>query len=156
MQEKVRKLIVRGGVAALGLLGLAQLVPYGHDHTSPPVIAEPPWMTPRTRELFFTACKDCHSNETHWPWYASVAPASWLVYDDVTEGRSKFNVSRWGQGRQEADEAAGLVREGEMPPWFYLPAHPGARLAAADKQELIRGLIETLGDEKKVRTGNRE
>ena len=154
MQTKLRKFIVRAGWVALGLLGLAQLVPYGHDHTNSPVIAEPPWMSPRTRELFFTSCKDCHSNETHWPWYASVAPASWLVYNDVKEGRSKFNVSRWGQGRQEADEAAGLVREGEMPPWFYLPAHPGARLVAADKQELIRGLIGTFGDEKKERTGD--
>jgi len=154
MQAKLRKFIVRGSWVALGLLGLTQLVPYGRDHTNPPVVSEPPWSSPKTRELFFRACKDCHSNETHWPWYASVAPASWLVHNDVTEGRSKFNVSRWGRGRQEADEAAGLVREGEMPPWFYLPAHPGARLAAADKQELIRELIETFGDEKKERAGD--
>jgi len=149
MQTKLRKIAVRSGWVALGLLGLAQFVTYGHDHTNPPVTAEPSWSSPRTRELFFTACKDCHSNETHWPWYASVAPASWLVTNDVAGGRSKFNASRWGQGRQEADEAAGLVREGEMPPWFYLPAHPRARLAAADKQELIRGLIETFGEERR-------
>lgn len=69
---------------------LRKFVPYGHDHTNPPVTAEPSWDSPRTRELFFTACKDCHSNESHWPWYASVAPASWLVYRDVAEGRSNF------------------------------------------------------------------
>ncbi len=149
MQTKLRKFAVRGGWVALGLLGLAQFVPYGRDHTNPPVTAEPSWNSARTRELFFIACKDCHSNETHWPWYASVAPASWLVYSDVAEGRSKFNVSRWGQGRQEAEEAAGLVREGEMPLWFYLPAHPEARLSAADKQELIRGLNETFGEERR-------
>ena len=149
MQGKLKRIAARGGLVALGLLGLAQLVPFGRDHTNPPVVSEPAWDTPRTRELFFRACKDCHSHETHWPWYSWVAPASWLVRDDVTEGRSKFNVSRWGQGRQEGDEAAGLVREGEMPPWFYLPAHPGARLDAADKQALIGGLAATFGEERR-------
>ena len=150
---KRNQLVVRGGLAALGLFGLAQLVPYGRDHTNPPVIAEPPWSDPRTRELFFTTCRDCHSNETVWPWYSSVAPASWLLYSDVVEGRSKFNVSQWGKGKQEADEAAGMVRSADMPPWFYLPAHPEARLAEADRQEFIRGLVATFGDEKKEGAG---
>ena len=44
-----------------------QLVPYGRDHTNPAVVAEPDWDTPQTRELFMTACGDCHSNETVWP-----------------------------------------------------------------------------------------
>jgi len=84
----------------------------------------------------------------NWPWYASIAPASWLLQRDVEEGRSKFNVSRWGQGKQEADKAASMVRKGEMPPWFYLPAHPEARLTDPEKQELIRGFVATFGDEK--------
>ncbi len=147
MTTKLRKIAVRSGWVALGLFGLAQFVPYGRDHANPPVTAEPSWDSPRTRELFFTACKDCHSNETHWPWYASVAPASWLVYRDVAEGREHFNVSRWGTGRQEAEEAALLVRTGEMPLWFYLPAHPQARLSEADKEILMRGLIARFGEE---------
>lgn len=141
------KLIAGCGAAAFTILVLIQFVPYGKNHENPPVVNEPTWDTPRTRSLFFTACRDCHSNETRWPWYASVAPASWLVYHDVQEGRSKFNVSRWGQGKQEADEAAGMVRKGEMPPWFYLPAHPEARLSDADARDLDRGLVATFGDE---------
>ena len=34
------------------------------------------------------ACYDCHSNETAWPWYTAVAPASWMIHRDVDEGRS--------------------------------------------------------------------
>lgn len=142
------KLILRCAAVGVALLALIQLVPYGKDHQNPPVTREPAWDTPRTRDLFFTVCRDCHSNETVWPWYASVAPASWLVYHDVQEGRSHFNVSRWGQGKQDADEAAGMVRKGEMPPWFYLPAHPEARLDEAARRELIRGLVATFGEEK--------
>lgn len=133
-------ILVAGGV-------LAQFVPYGRNRANPPVAAEPSWDSARTRELFFTACRDCHSHETHWPWYSSIAPVSWLVYYDVEEGRSHFNVSRWGQGKQDADEAAGKLREGEMPLWYYLPTHPEARLSDAEKQELVRGLVATFGDD---------
>lgn len=141
------RLATRIALVAIALLVLAQLVPYGRDHTNPPVIAEPAWDAPRTRELFFRACRDCHSNETVWPWYASIAPASWLLQWDVDEGRSYLNVSQWGRGKQEGEEAAHMVRRGEMPPWFYLPAHPEARLSEPEKQELIRGLVATFGDE---------
>ena len=139
----------RALLLAVGLFGVIQLVPYGRDHQNPPVTAEPDWKGQRTRELFFRTCKDCHSNETSWPWYSSVAPASWLVQRDVDEGRSHFNVSEWGRAEQDADEAADMVRKDEMPPWFYLPLHPEARLGDAERQELLRGLIDTFGDEKK-------
>ncbi len=142
------RLLVRALLAAVGVFGLIQLVPYGRDHTNPAVVAEPTWKGEQTREIFFRACKDCHSNETSWPWYSSVAPVSWLVQNDVDEGRSKFNVSQWGHGKQEADEAAGMIRKGEMPPWFYLPAHPEAKFTDAEKQAFIRGLVDTFGDEK--------
>lgn len=141
------KRITRLGVAAVILFALIQLVPYGRDHENPAVIAEPAWDSPQTRELFFRACKDCHSYETHWPWYASIAPISWMMQYDIEEGRSHFNVSRWGQGKQDADEAAGMLRKGEMPPWFYLPAHPEAQLTDAEKQALIAGFVATFGDE---------
>lgn len=137
----------RIGLAALVLFVLIQLVPYGRDHDNPAVIAEPPWDSPQTRETFFRACKDCHSHETVWPWYASIAPVSWLVQRDVEEGRSHFNVSRWGQGKQDADEAADMVRKGEMPPWFYLPAHAEARLTDAETRAFVQGLVATFGEE---------
>jgi len=138
------------GLVALATLVIIQLVPYGRDHENPPVKNEPAWDTPQTRTLFFKACRDCHSRETAWPWYASIAPASWLTYYDVQEGREHFDVSRWGEGKQHGDEAAEMVRTGEMPPWFYLPAHPDARLTEADRLALIRGLIATFGDEKEA------
>ncbi|MBM3163178.1 MAG: cytochrome C [Chlorobi bacterium] len=140
-----------GKLAAIAVVALAaiQIVPYGRDHQNPPVTGEPAWDSPRTRELFFRACKDCHSNETTWPWYSSIAPASWLAQIDVNIGRKKFNVSEWGRtGKNEGDEAAEEVREGKMPPWFYLPAHPEAKLNDTEKEELTRGLVATFGEKK--------
>jgi mono/diheme cytochrome c family protein len=140
-------------LAALGLgtlmalLVAIQLVPYGRDHANPPVVAEPAWDSPTTRVLFVRACADCHSNETKWPWYTNVAPASWLITHDVDEGRAAFNASEWGRPENEGDEAAETVQEGEMPPRVYLPLHPEARLTPAERQQLVAGLSATFGGE---------
>jgi hypothetical protein len=136
------------GLAVLILVvifGLIQLVPYGRDHTNPPVLQEPAWDSAQTRALAVRACYDCHSNETVWPWYSNIAPVSWLVQRDVEEGRRRLNLSEWGTRRQEADEAAEVVQEGEMPPSFYLPLHPAARLSSQEKSALVQGLVATFG-----------
>lgn len=126
---------------------LIQLVPYGRAHANPPVVQEPKWDSPRTRELASRACYDCHSNETTWPWYSNVAPFSWLVQDHVDDGRETLNFSEWNKTWKEADEAAEVVREGEMPLWNYVMLHPEAKLTPAEQEELAKGLAATLGTE---------
>jgi mono/diheme cytochrome c family protein len=74
-----------------------------------------------------------------------VAPISWLAQRDVDEGRRKLNFSEWGGPQKEAHESAKTVRKGEMPPWFYVPVHPDARMTPAETQALIAGLEATLG-----------
>src|ERR1700690_2763813 len=56
----------------------------GSDAPPPPVAA-----------LLRAACYDCHSNETKWPWYASVAPVSWWLENHVADGREHLNFSEW-------------------------------------------------------------
>ena len=65
---------------------------------------------------------------------------------DVDEGRDHFDVSEWGRKRNHGDEAAKMVREDEMPPWFYRPAHPEAWLSDAERKELVAGLVATFGE----------
>jgi hypothetical protein len=111
------------------------------------VTSEPRWSSDETRALFYRACRDCHSNETVWPWYSHVAPVSWLVQHDVDEGRSNLNVSEWNSQRQSGDEAAEMVRTGEMPPWFYLPLHASSRFSAEELERFVAGLEATFGTE---------
>ena len=132
-----------GLVLVIGLVAI-QLVPYGRNHTNPAVSVEPAWDLETTRTLAATACADCHSNHTEWPWYSNIAPVSWLVQRDVDEGRAALNYSTWGRG-QEGDESAEIVSEGEMPPFVYLLTHPDARFSEADKAAFIRGLVATFG-----------
>src|SRR5688572_17548716 len=140
-----RKWWSRIGLGVLGTLLAIQLVPYGRDHANPPVIGEPIWDARETRALAKQACFDCHSNETEWPAYASIAPASWLVQRDVNEGRAVLNFSEWPRPQEEAKEASEEVLEGEMPPAAYKLVHAPARLNSADRDRLAQGLARTLG-----------
>lgn len=139
-----RKWWSRIGLGAVGAFLAMQLVPYGRDHTNPPVTGEPLWDSPATRTLARQACFDCHSNETEWPAYASVAPVSWLVQHDVDEGRAALNFSEWTRPQKEAKEAAKEVREGEMPPAAYRLIHAHARLSAEERDRLALGLTASL------------
>ena len=135
-------------VITVAVLGVAiQFVPYGRRHDNPPVRREPAWDSPATRALAVRVCFDCHSNETRWPWYTFIAPVSWLTQRDVDEGRDALNFSEWDRPQKEAHESAETVREGEMPPWFYLLPRPYARLSAAERERLIAGLAATFGDD---------
>ena len=138
-------------VAAVGLV--IQAVPYGRRHMNPPVLAEPTWDTAQTRALAARACFDCHSNDTVWPWYSSVAPMSWLVQHDVDEGRRALNFSEWSRPQKEAPEAPKTVGQGEMPPWIYRLRATQARLSPAEREALIRGLTATLAADPARRNG---
>jgi hypothetical protein len=142
MAKKVLFTILLIVVAGFGLI---QLVPYGHDHTNPPVVQEPAWNNTETRTLAQRACFDCHSNETVWPWYSNIAPVSWLVQRDVEEGRRRLNFSEWGRRREEVDEFAETIQEGEMPPPYFVMLHPSANLSSQEKNALINGLFASLG-----------
>ena len=91
--------------------------------------------------VFDRACRDCHSNDTRWPWYSHVAPVSWFVIDHVNHGRSHFNYSEWS--RYEPEEAARLLknvceltRDRSMPLSSYTWMHRDARLSREDVEAL--------------------
>ncbi len=92
-------------------------------------------------KILQSSCFDCHSHQTHWPWYGYIAPVSWLVAHDVNEGREHLNFSKWNhytpQKRSELlKEITEEVNDGEMPPWFYTLVHPSAKINELEKQLL--------------------
>ena len=148
----MKKIIIYGLIAIVVIFVFIQLIPYGKDHINPPVVQEPNWDSPQTREMAQQACFDCHSNETTWPWYSNIAPVSWMVYQDTIEGRETLNFSEWSPGRyaEAGEEAMEVVLEGQMPPAKYLPTHPEARLTQAERQLLADGLARSLGGGKEL------
>ena len=100
--------------------------------------------------LLRTSCYDCHSNETHYPWYAHVAPVSWLVNRDVREGRKALNFSNWADLKlsrklKMLNKIGREVDEGEMPMFVYPLMHRQAKLSAADRK-LIVEWTESYGE----------
>ncbi|MGI9594505.1 MAG: heme-binding domain-containing protein [Acidimicrobiales bacterium] len=145
-----------GTVAVLGHFALAsvvvfaviQVIPFGREHSNPPVTGEPQWSSLRTRQLMVDACYDCHSNEVEWPWYTNVAPFSWAATMHVDEGREAVNYSEFTTGGDhEADETIEVIRQGSMPPYYYtlFGLHPEANLSRDEMDELLSGLRATPG-----------
>lgn len=145
------------GVLAVLLVAfiVIQFVPVA-ARTNPPVVSQINWDSPQTEQLARTACYDCHSNETVWPWYSYVAPVSWLVAHDVEEGRDAMNFSVSSADEISGEEAAEEIEAGEMPPRSYLVLHPSANLSDAQKQQLIAGLETTLTGSENERGENGE
>jgi mono/diheme cytochrome c family protein len=137
-----RRVLTRAALGLVALLVAIQLVPYGRNHTNPGGGRQIAWDSARTEQLMTDACMDCHSNLTKWPLYSNVAPISWLVQNDVDEGRRAMNLST---GEADVGEMIETIREGSMPPWQYKPTHPGSRLSDQEKRDLIRGLQATFG-----------
>jgi hypothetical protein len=104
---------------------------------------------PEVASVLRRACFDCHSNETVWPVQAYVAPFSWLVAHDVKEGREELNFSEWGQkeAKKASKELAKEVEKGDMPPFLYVIAHPGAKLTR-DEKALLASWAQGLGSGK--------
>jgi heme-binding protein len=134
-------------VALVVVAVVIQAVPHGRDHVNPPVRREPAWDSAETRLLARRACFDCHSNETRWPWWSHVAPASWIIEHDIEEARAVLNFSDWQRPSPEVSEAAETVLSRDMPPWMYALAH--GRLTSSERVTLAAGLAATVGREQR-------
>ena len=116
------------------------------NQTNPPVdklqtIEAHVRVAPEVAEIFERACKDCHSNQTDWPWYAHVSPVSWFVTDHVDHGRKNLNFSEWSRyDREQADWLLGAMcmtaERGQMPLSSYTRLHRSAKLSPLDVQTL--------------------
>jgi len=92
-------------------------------------------MDPEVGAIIQRACKDCHSNETTWPWYSQVAPVSWMMAWDVKKGREKLNFSDWvsrERSANEVEEICDAATNGSMPLPRYRLVHREATLSKHD------------------------
>ncbi len=94
------------------------------------------------------SCFDCHSNQVKLPWYAKVAPSSWLLADHINEGKSNLNFSLWEDYSKR--EKIGLleairdeVESGNMPLKSYLLIHRDAKLNSEKISSLSKWIGET-------------
>ena len=132
---------------------------YRPDFTNPPVSAEQTLeattaVPDSVENIVKRSCNDCHSNNTEYPWYSKIAPASWFLASHIQDGRKEVNFSEWGtyqtsRKRRKLGEICEQVKTREMPLPSYLWIHWGAKLS----DEEIKTLCD-WSDSEKARLGN--
>lgn len=125
------------------------------DRTNPPIdtkqVIEAHQTVPQpVGAILDRSCNDCHSNKTSWPFYTQIAPVSWLVADDVVQGRRHLNLSEWGtydkkKRVKKLGEICDEVTDGAMPLSNYTLLHRSAKLSPEDVKVLC-GWTETEMD----------
>jgi hypothetical protein len=96
---------------------------------------------PDVEAILSRSCADCHSNRTTYPWYAQIAPSSWLLSSHIQEGRQNLNISVWntydtGKKVRKLGAMCDEVQKGEMPLPSYLWVHWSAKLREGDAKTL--------------------
>jgi len=142
---KIPKLSTSAAILVLGVAVLSFVHPWGNLRLASAggsAMLMGSGVPDEVRAVVALKCGDCHSNNTRWPLYSRVAPASWLVEHDVKEGREHMNLSTWEQ--YSIDNRIDLLgkigtqlRQGKMPLPQYLLLHPEARLSEAERKLIL-------------------
>lgn len=137
-----RRNIVAFALAAIIIA--IQFIPV--DRSNPPIQSD--IQAPSSvSDILRRSCYDCHSHETHWPWYSRIAPISWFLAHHIHEGREKLNFSQWNElsTRKQSETIHEIWEEtskGHMPLRSYLIMHPKAKLTE-EELTLIRTWSES-------------
>lgn len=89
-----------------------------------------------------TACYDCHSNNTSYPWYANVQPLGWWLANHIKDGKAELNFNEFGSysKRRQLSKLKGIgesINNGSMPLSSYTLIHRRAKLSTEDKKMII-------------------
>ncbi|MEZ4796308.1 MAG: heme-binding domain-containing protein [Flavobacteriaceae bacterium] len=82
-----------------------------------------------------SACFDCHSDHTRYPWYNNITPVNYWLADHVKDGKKHFNVSEsdWSNASlkkkdHKFEELIEMIEKKEMPLDSYTWTHADAKL----------------------------
>lgn len=116
------------------------------DRTNPPIIAERTLeatteVPENVKAILSRSCADCHSNNTYYPWYSQIAPASWFLANHVSEGRRELNFSEWAtyerrKKKRKMEEVCEQIETRQMPLPSYLWIHRDAAMSDGDIKTL--------------------
>ena len=140
------------GIAVLAIIIVIQF--FRIDKTNPEIVMENDFIEitqpdKKTVSLLKTACYDCHSNTTVYPWYSNIAPVSWWIKDHIDEAKSHLNFSEWNKysekkRKHKLHECYEEVEHGEMPFEKYTWMHAEAKLSHEDREHL-EAFFKTFG-----------
>ncbi|RYE35902.1 MAG: hypothetical protein EOP48_30025 [Sphingobacteriales bacterium] len=141
-----------GLIALVPLIGIQVIQPARNTSGQVPsskditIITSP---DPEVKALLKTACYDCHSNNTNYPWYATIQPMGWLLSSHISNGKAELNFDEFGNypGRRQQSKLksiASQVEKDEMPLGSYSLMHKEARLNREQKTMIINWALKAI------------
>jgi len=129
------------GWLALGTLVIIQFIkPAPNQSVGPQAnyISNKHEVPANVKTILDKACMDCHSNNTRYPWYASIQPLAWWLADHVKDGKKHLNFDEYTQRSlryqyHKMEETVEMVKEEEMPLPSYTWTHTDARLSNEER-----------------------
>ena len=90
------------------------------------------------------ACNDCHTNQSSYPWYASIEPVGYWINHHIEDGKKDLNFSNFTNlplriQNHKFEEIVEMVEEKEMPleSYTYFGLHPEANLTDDERKTLV-------------------
>jgi hypothetical protein len=129
----------------LVLLVLAQLIPRPAKNINPAItpndITQVMPVPENVQAILKKSCYDCHSNNTVYPWYASIQPVALFLNNHIVEGKGELNFSEFGtykakRQHRKLEEIIDEVKENEMPLSSYTLIHGDAKLTIEQRQAI--------------------
>ena len=90
---------------------------------------------------------DCHSGQTHYPWYYKIPGVKQFIDSDIQEAREHLDFSEGFPFKSHAKPEEDLValhdsiQDGSMPPLYYRLFHRGSALTD-DERKIVFDWIE--------------
>ena len=99
------------------------------------------------KAILTQSCYDCHSNNTHYPWYSRIQPGAWYMAGHIKKGKDELNFSDFGtystrKQRNKFRSMSEQVKKEEMPLSSYTLIHRNSILTPEQKLVLNEWLVE--------------
>ena len=138
---KIKTAVVSIAVACVATAMLYSVSP---SHTNKTVSRENLAVPEALRPIITRACRDCHTDQTQWPWYSRLPGVAYVIERDVRRGKEHLNFSTWTMNakgmptRNQLQEVCDAVSDNAMPPRSYRFMHPKSRLSDRDVDALCQ------------------
>lgn len=104
----------------------------------------------RAHAIMKVACYDCHSDNTHYPWYDNITPVNFWVNNHIEEGKEHLNFSIFHKYTvrkkdHKYEEIVEMIEKKSMPLKSYLITHFDAKLSDEQRQAIIQWAKEQRG-----------
>ncbi len=144
----VKKVLV-GLLMLFGIMQLLQPTKNVSEGVSENDISKAYAMPVNVQDVLTKKCYDCHSNNTHYPWYIHIQPIGWWMASHIKDAKDELNFSEFKtydekRASRKLLELAEEVTEGSMPLKSYVWLHADAKLADEEKR-VITEWVRSLG-----------